>query len=163
MLLLWALGVGFPVPASSLCSATPQAAVADYRANLSPEMAGGASGKGFRVWRTSNDVALRRQWFWIESCSGPEHPAQLFWIPLPFETNRAVTRMDAAGQDSILVRLGDDVLVVKSGDTFSMRLAGQALEAGEKGKRVHVRIKAWRDSRVLVGTVSGKDEIDLTD
>lgn len=159
---LCALGLLASPPARPLCSATPQAAVAGYRENLAAAT-DGTPGQGFRVWRTLKDPGLGRQWFWVEACSGPERPAQLLWIPLVAEQNQpeAPVAVEDQVDDQVLVRLGDAVAVVKSGDVFSMRLSGQALESGERGKRMRVRIDAWHKGMVVIGTVSGKDEIQL--
>ncbi len=142
--------------------ATPQGAVSSYLGHAPAGKIAGVPGRGFRVWRILRDPALQRQWIWIETCEGPERPARLTWIPLILEKKSLEARSSLAAVDNPMVRLGDGVVVVESGDTLSMRLSGQALEAGELGQKIRVRIAAWRNGAVVIGTIAGKDEIRLS-
>src|ERR1700731_177140 len=101
VLLLSALVVLAPQPVWSLCSATPQAALASYRENLPTEKAAAAE-QGFRVWRTMKDAALGRRWFWVQACGAPERPAQLLWAPLSLEEEAPVNEASEAPEDDLL-------------------------------------------------------------
>jgi hypothetical protein len=157
-LLLGALGVLAPQPVWSLCSATPQAALASYREHL-PAQKAQPEEQGFRVWRTMKDAALGRRWFWVQQCGAPERPAQLLWAPLAQDEDEAAGELPAVAEDHLLVHSGDAVVVSQESDKFSMRLAGHALEAGELGKSVRVEVDAMHRVTIMVGTISGKGEV----
>jgi hypothetical protein len=148
--------------AEPACSATPQTAVARFLGRATAETEPEALGHGFRVWRAASDPGLKRQWIWIEACGGQARPAQLISLPLDGRSQtRNGVQIAAAPISQQSVHTGDSVVVVESDKELSVRLSGVALEAGQQGARVHVRIPAWHNGEVLVGTVSGKDEIRL--
>jgi hypothetical protein len=162
VLLVCIFGLLASQPVWSQCSATPQAALASYGENLPPKAGDAEQEKGFRVWRTVKDPALGRQWFWIQAC-GPSHrPAQLLWAPLSLEKD-AQSAKTAVHEDHLLVHLGDDVVVTQASGSYSMRLAGHALQAGELGSSIRVEIHAWHNTTVLAGKISGKDEVRVGD
>jgi Chaperone for flagella basal body P-ring formation len=154
------LGCMTSAAAESICALTPQDAVSRYLGRAKAEQDAAGAGQGFRVWRTATDSQLKRRWVWVEACGASRSPAQLIWIPLIPEEKSRATASEVNPQAS-LVRVGDGVVVLESSTGFSMRLSGVALEAGEQGSRIHVRIPAWHSGEVLVGTVSGRDEIRL--
>jgi hypothetical protein len=97
---------------------------------------------------------------WVAACGGPARPAQLISVPLEIESqSRKPNYAAAVGEES--VHAGDGVVVIEAEKDFSLRLSGIALEAGERGARIHVRIPGWHNGQVLAGTVTGKDEIRL--
>jgi Chaperone for flagella basal body P-ring formation len=169
-------------PAWSLCSATPQAALADYQAGGSDAAKTDSVEDGFRVWKTQRDPALGREWFWITACSASSKPAQLLWTPLGQKRQQqvvsaapvpaavaqiaAVSPLPAAParkavEDHRLIHVGDTVIVMQSSDAFSMRLQGQALQGGELGAKVQVQVNAWNKTTVLSGEVSAKGEVRI--
>jgi Chaperone for flagella basal body P-ring formation len=115
------------------------------------------------VWRTMKDPALGRRWFWIQACSAPERPAQLLWAPLSAEEDAPVNEASEVSEDDLLVHRGDAVVVSRVSDTFSMRLAGHALEPGELGKTIRVEVDALHRVTILLGTISGKGEVRVGD
>lgn len=147
--------------AEPACSATPQTAVARFLGHAGAAVpAGGLPGYGYRVWRTANDPELKRQWMWVAACGGPARPAQLFSVPLQIESRSGKPSYAAAVPQEI-VHVGDGVVVIESEKDFSLRLSGIALEAGQQGTKIHVRIPAWHNGQVLAGAVTGKDEVRL--
>jgi hypothetical protein len=170
-------------PAWSLCSATPQAALADYQAGGTDAAKTDAASDGFRVWKTQRDPALGREWFWITACAASSKPAQLLWAPLGKERQQqkvvsatqvpaTVTQIAAVSpipatpawkpvEDHRLIHVGDTVLVMQSSDAFSMRLQGHALQGGELGAKVQVQVNAWNKTTVLSGEVSAKGEVRI--
>ena len=163
LLLLCFLGLLSSQPVWSLCSATPQAALASYQGNSPAKTEEQASGQGFRVWRTMKDPALGRRWFWIEACGAAQRPAQLLWAPLSLEQITPVTETPAIIEDHLLVHRGDAVVVTQASGALSMRLTGHALGQGELGGSIRVQIHAWNNVTVLAAKISGKDEVRLGD
>jgi hypothetical protein len=148
--------------AEPACSRTPQAAVMRFLRPATVETAPATPGQGFRVWRAASDPALKRQWIWVEACGSQARPAQLISVPLENQSRtRNGTPIGPAPIPQQIVHTGDGVVVVESDTDLSVRLSGVALEAGQQGARIHVRIPAWHNGEILVGTVSGKDEIRL--
>lgn len=161
-LIVCTLGWISTASAQPACSATPQAAVASFLGRATVEAAPEALGQGFRVWRTANDPGLKRQWIWVEACGGQPRPAQLISLPLDGRSQtRNGTQIAAAPIPQQSVHTGDGVVVLESDKDFSVRLSGVALEAAQQGARIHVRIPAWHNGEVLVGTVTAKNEIQL--
>jgi len=81
--LLGLLALAVTQPAWSQCSATPQAALADYQAGGTDS----AKAKtdvtdGFRIWKTQREPSSGREWFWVVACGVSSKPAQLLWAPL---------------------------------------------------------------------------------
>jgi hypothetical protein len=162
-LLVCVLGLFASHPVWSQCSATAQDALASYGESLPPKTGDAAQRNGFRVWRTLKDPALGRQWFWIQECGASKQPAQLLWVPLSLEKEPRRAKLAVAQEDHLLVRAGDEVVVTQASDSFSMRLAGHALQAGELGSSIRVEVHAWHNTTVLAGKISGKDEIRVGD
>jgi flagella basal body P-ring formation protein FlgA len=98
------------------------------------------------------DPSLGRQWFWIRACGDSQRPAQLLWAPLSLEKD-----------DHLLVHPGDNVVVSQATGVFSMRLTGHALQAGELGSNIRVEVHAWNNTTILMGKISGKDEVRVGD
>jgi hypothetical protein len=163
LLLLCISGVLATQPAWSQCSATPQAALASYGENLPTTTEDSAQGTGFRVWRTMKDPSLGRQWFWIRACGDSQRPAQLLWAPLSLEKEKAFAKPVSAKDDHLLVHPGDNVVVSQATGVFSMRLTGHALQAGELGSNIRVEVHAWNNTTILMGKISGKDEVRVGD
>jgi hypothetical protein len=162
-LLVCVLGLFASHPVWSQCSATPQDALASYGESLPSKASDAEPGKGFRVWRTVTDPALGRQWFWIQACGASKQPAQLLWAPLSLEREPRSAKLAVVREDHLLVHLGDDVVVTQTTGSFSMRLAGHALQAGELGSSIRVEVHAWHNTTVLAGKISGKDEVRVGD
>jgi Chaperone for flagella basal body P-ring formation len=154
------LGLISHASAEPACSTTPQTAVARFLGHAGAVPAGGVVGYGYRVWRTANDPEQKRQWMWVAACGGPARPAQLFSVPLQIESRSGKPSYAAAVPQEI-VHVGDGVVVIESEKDFSLRLSGIALEAGQQGSKIHVRIPAWHNGQVLAGAVTGKDEVRL--
>jgi len=164
LLLFCVSGLLASQPVWSQCSATPQAALASYGENLPAKTGDAEQNEGFRVWRTMNDPALRRQWFWIKACGASPQPAQLLWAPLSLEKDAPFAKpASEKKEDHLLVHLGDDVVVTQTSASFSMRLAGHALGSGELGSKIQVEIHAWHNTTILAGKISGKDEVRVGD
>jgi hypothetical protein len=115
------------------------------------------------VWRTLKDPALGRQWFWIQACGASIQPAQLLWAPLSLEKETHGAKLAPTREDHFLVHLGDEVVVTQATSSFSMRLVGHALEAGELGNSIRVEVHAWHNTTVLAGKISGKNEVRVGD
>ncbi len=156
-------GVLFSQSAWSQCSATPQAALADYGESLPAKTSDAEPEKGFRVWRTMKDPALGRQWFWVQECGASKQPAQLLWAPLSLAKEARSAKVASAREDHLLVHLGDDVVVTQDSGSFSMRLAGHALQAGELGSSIRVEVHAWHSTTVLAGKIASKGEVHVGD
>lgn len=186
-LLVATLALAANCAAGGQCASTPGEAV---ESSLGRAAQGGlpardrASGAGYRVWRTQDDPALRRQWVWVEACDGAG-PALLAWVPwVPMTAGEPVPESRAAVEASLpmrapsrfssylpghlparsLVRPGDAVELLQAGDDLSMNLSGRAMEAGGLGDKIRVQITAaLAHGAVVEGTVSGKDVVDLGD
>jgi hypothetical protein len=141
------------------CRSTPQAAVESSLGRTPAGEFAQTLGTSFRVWRTEEDLTLGRQWVWVRACDAAG-PALLTWVPLG-RRQRSRERLSPALVDP-LVHSGDAVAVLESGGAISMHLSGKAIEAGELGEKIRVRINALQNGAVVVGTVSGKDEISLS-
>jgi hypothetical protein len=137
--------------------------MASYGASLPSKTPDADRGEGFRVWRTMKDPALSRQWFWIQSCGASQRPAQLLWAPLSLEKEARSRTFPTAQEDHLLVHIGDEVIVTQASDSFSMRLAGHALQSGELGSSIRVEVHAWHNTTVLAGKISGKSEVRVGD
>jgi hypothetical protein len=137
--------------------------MASYGMSLPSKTPDADRGEGFRVWRTMKDPSLSRQWFWIQSCSASQQPAQLLWAPLSLENNTRSATFATARKDRPLVLIGDDVVVSQSSGSFSMRLAGHALQSGELGSSIRVEVHAWHNTTVLAGKVTAKGEVRVGD
>jgi len=138
--------------------------MASYGVNLPSKAPDADRGEGFRVWRTMKDPALSRQWFWIQSCSASsQRPAQLLWAPLSLEKETHSRTFATAQEDHLIVHIGDEVIVTQSSGSFSMRLAGHALQSGELGSSIRVEVQAWHNTTVLAGKISGKSEVRVGD
>jgi hypothetical protein len=138
--------------------------MASYGGSLPSKAPDADPGEGFRVWRTVKDSALGRQWFWIQSCAASQRPAQLLWAPLSLEKDtQSATTFATPREDHHLVHIGDEVIVTQASKSFSMRLAGHALQAGELGSSIRVEVHAWQNTTVLAGKISGKGEVRVGD
>jgi hypothetical protein len=145
------------------CRSTPQAAVESSLGRTPAGEFAGTPGTSFRVWRTEEDLTLGRQWVWVRACDAAG-PALLTWVPLVrplMRRQRSRESLSPAPVDPP-VHSGDVVAVLESGGAISMHLSGNAIEAGELGEKIRVRINALQNGAVVVGTVSGKDEISLS-
>lgn len=154
-------------PLAAQCRPTPAAAVESALGRPPATTLAKMPGTSFEVWRTEQDVELKRQWIWIRACDAPG-PALLTWVPLaapPSGQGKALplSAVAAPSASSPLVRSGDAVVVLESGKVISMRLSGRAMEAGARGARVRVRITAVPNGAIVSGIVLGQDEISLND
>jgi hypothetical protein len=137
--------------------------MATYGESLPSKTSDADQKEGFRVWKTLKDPALGRQWFWIQACDASPRPAQLLWAPLSLEKDTRSVKFATVREDHLLVHVGDDVIVTQASGSFSMRLAGHALQAGELGSSVRVEVQAWHSTTVLLGKILGKGEVRVGD
>lgn len=137
--------------------------MASYGESLPSKISDADQRAGFRVWRTVKDPTLGRQWFWIQACGASQRPAQLLWAPLSLERETRSATFATAREDHLLVHIGDAVIVTQASDSFSMRLAGHALQAGDLGSNIRVEVQAWHNTTVLAGKISGKGEVRVGD
>lgn len=102
---------------------------------------------GYRVVRQVSDRTLHRTWQWLQSCDSPEAPARLTWVEMkPDESSEArATAVD--------VKAGDGIMFLSSTSDVSIALRAVALESGNTGQVVHVRVRSFHGDRVLAARV----------
>jgi len=108
------------------------------------------------------DTVLHRKWAVMVDCSHPERPWTLEEVPMQRKVSTSLNAshlLSERSQSAPLVAAGATVQLWRVAPDGSIHLRGVALDSGEEGQTIHVRVQ--HSTTVLEGKIRGAGSVEL--